>query len=384
MMNTCTVRIDLDHDAPGTDAAAPVYTPEDKLVGTAIITVLEPQRDVRVVLTRTWISQAHHTQSSGGEDVILLFEGDWLEPNTHRFPFIFHIPPGPYSYHGHLLDVDWVLEARVENASEALLCEQRKFILEASGNEREFIRGDLMPEALRAADLKKHSRRALQWVATMLLLLVGIALLYPNVAAISGAHWSTLLGGLAAIILAAYLARRTLRRGDSAPSTGWSILPVRSDYEAEPGDSVSFVVELKPNFKTSTRRVTASLRGVEQIWKNRKMPAEASDAPHASASPEAANDAPQVERHHFFEEPVKIEPMDAQDPEKHSKNTYRVRFRVPSDAPYSFYCPSASVTWAIEVHVDVGSWPDWRRDFPIIVRPNIDGKKGASPTALRS
>lgn len=372
-------------------------------MGTVVITVEEPRRSVHVLLTRKWISRAHSAESSGGEDDILLFEGDWLKPGTHRFPFIFHVPPGPYSYHGHLVEVDWVIEARVEDEVEALLREQRTFILEASGNEREFIRGELLPQVLGDADLHAHSRRVLGWVGTMLLLLVGVALLYPSVAATRGANWVTLLAGLGCVILAGFLGRRSLRRQDARSQPWWRPSSTLHDYEAEPGDTVSFVVELKPSFKTSTRRVTAQLRGVEQTWKKKSSPpnpgaksaiSAPSETPgdsihsHSNGSNAASPDATQVERHHFFDEPVEIEPVDDQMSDqrtrKHATNTYRVRFRVPSDAPYSFYCPSASVTWAIEVHVDVGSWPDWRRDFPLIVRPNIGVEQNPSPAALRS
>jgi len=378
-MNTSSVRIELDRDPADMPLVVPAYTPADTLVGSVLIEIAAPRRSARVLVTRRWIARAQGAESCGGEDEILLFEGDILQPGIRRFPFIFHVPPGPYSYHGQLIEVDWVLDARVEDAGGIALEARRTFRVEASGSEREFIRGELSPQVVREADLQANARRVLGWVGAMSLLLTGVALLYLNVAAIRGASWQTLIAGLGCLAASFYLARRSLRRGEADAQPWWRPSPSQHDYEAVPGDSVSFVVELKPNFNTSTRRVTALLRGVEQTLRKKNAPQKPAAPPEAPGASDT-----QVERHHIFEETVEIEPIATQDGQKLAKNSYRVRFRVPSDAPYSFYCPSASINWAIEVHVDVGSWPDWRRDFPLIVRPNIGAEQNPGPTALRS
>lgn len=393
-MNTCSVRIELDRDpsrgasqSPAGDVVRPAYTPEDTITGTVHMEVEKPRSDVRVFLSRRWIKGGHGVDYSGGKDEILLFEGDWLEPKTHRFPFIFHVPPGPYSYHGHLVELDWVLDVRVVKNSDEIAHQRRIFVVEASGNEREFNRGEMLPPKITESDLRTYSRRVLLWVGAMILLLAGIALIYPTLAATRGANWGTLSAGLGCLILAGYLGRRSIRRAHAKSPPWWGFAPTRDDYEAEPGDSISFVVELKPNFKTSTHRVTALLRGVEQSWRKRQSPdsASAPPAPPNSAKPRdaAASDATQVERHSFFEEPIEIEPIREPNSPKRAPNTYRVHFRLPSDAPYSFYCPGASISWAIEVHVDVGSWPDWRREFPLVVRPNVSATPNLSAAALR-
>lgn len=378
-MTSNSVRIELDGDPAQLPPPLPAYTPADTLAGSVRVELDAALRGARVVIIRRWVARAQGSESCGGDDEILLFEDDLLQPGTQRFPFIFHVPPGPYSYHGRLIELDWVLDARVEDAQGTTLSARRKFRVEASGDEREFNRGELGPQRVRAADLQANARGVLQWIGAMILLLSGLALLYLNVAALRGAGWQTVLAGLGCLVGFFVLARRSLRRADPDAPPWWRLSPTQQDYEAVPGDYVSFVVELKPNSKTSTRRVTALLRGVEQTLRKRNAPQQ----PAGSPEPPGTSDT-QIERHHIFEEAVQIEPVDAQEGHKLAKNSYRVRFRVPSDAPYSFYCPSASINWAIEVHVDVGSWPDWRRDFPLIVRPNIGTEQNPRPTALRS
>ncbi len=42
-----------------------------------------------------------------------LFIGDW-RPGEYRYPFEATLPHGPYTYHGHYLNVDWYAEARAD------------------------------------------------------------------------------------------------------------------------------------------------------------------------------------------------------------------------------------------------------------------------------
>src|SRR5690554_1773498 len=155
-MTTSSVRIELDGDPADLPLPVPAYTPADTLVGSVLVEIAAPLRGARVLIIRRWIAHSQGTESCGGEDEILLFEGDILQPGTRRFPFIFHVPPGPYSYHGRLIEVDWVLDARVEDAEGTALKARRKFRVEASGSEREFIRGELSPQVVREADLQAN------------------------------------------------------------------------------------------------------------------------------------------------------------------------------------------------------------------------------------
>jgi hypothetical protein len=318
-----------------------------------------------VHLKRQWRTSGRARSRSGHSDDILLFEGDWNSAGTYEYPFIFHVPPGPYTYHGQLLSVDWFLcaEANIDDAHK--VSDEQKFGVEASGNEREFIVGDTSSDHDASSgsagsgstrdDGLPGAERVLWLLGTLILLLAGVWLLYPNIAALAGASWLTLLAGVGCVGLSGLSAHSLMRR-QRDDDTGGMFEPSPDDYQVEPGDHVSFVVELQPNFKTSPKGVTAVLKGYEHIL------FDDADSTHADV-------------HRFHEEAIPIEPTDGAALEQGQKSAYRVSFRMPADAPFSFYCPNASVNWAIEVHVDVGSWPDWHRDFPVVVRPCVgDGR----------
>jgi hypothetical protein len=347
-VSDCTVWTEFDGDRR-------LFEPGDKIVGTVHVKVDRARSDASVCLKRQWRTSGRARPRSGGNDEILLFEGSWDEAGTYEYPFIFHVPPGPYTYHGHLLSVDWYLcaEAHIEDAPS--VSAEEKFGVDASGEEREFIVGDTSSSSEDSTGGLSGAERVLWLLGTLILLFVGILLVYPNVAAQPGASWLTLLAGVGCLGLAGVSGHGLMRRRREEESSGM-YEPTPDDYQVEPGDHVSFVVELQPNFKTSPKGVTAVLKGYEHVLLND------GDATHADV-------------HRFHEAAVPIEPTDGSGLEHGQKSSYQVSFRMPSDAPYSFYCPNASVNWAIEVHVDVGSWPDWHRDFPVVVRPCVgDGR----------
>ena len=351
-MSERTVWIEFDDDRR-------LFEPGDKIVGTVYVQVDRAQDSARVSLSRKWRTSGRPGSRSGGSDEILLFEGKWDSEGTYEYPFIFHVPPGPYTYHGHLVNVDWFLCAEVDFDSAESVSSEEKFVVEAAGDEREFIVGDTSGASDDRSDQLTGPQRVLWGLGSLLLTLVGLWLLYPNVAALPGASWATMLAAAGCLGLAGWSAKRlyTLTKDDDDPRV---LAPTPDDYQVEPGDYVSFVVELQPNFKTSPKGIIALLKGYEHIM------FDDGESTHADV-------------HRFYEEAIPIEATDEGELQNGHRSSYRVSFRMPADAPYSFYCPNASVTWAIEVHVDVGSWPDWRKDFPIVVRPCVgDGRLRAA------
>ncbi len=347
-MTDPTVWLDLDDDQK-------LFQPGDKIVGTVYVRVDRPCAEVRLEIARQWRTTGRARPRSGGSDEILLFEGDWDGGETYEYPFIFHVPPGPYSYHGRLLAVDWYVSAKARFGESSTETAEETFAVEAAGDEREFVVGDTTSDGNgRSAELS-GAQRVLWVLGTLLLAATGVWLLYPNVAALPGASWATLLSSVGCFGLAAWSGHNYLQRTRGEDDNG-VFEPSAEDYQVEPGDHVSFVVELQPNFKTTPKAVTAVLKGYEHVL------FDDGDTTHADI-------------HRFHEESVSIEPVNEGALARGQTASYRVNFRVPADAPYSFYCPNASVGWAIEVHVDVGTWPDWRRDFPLVVRPCVgDGR----------
>lgn len=47
----------------------------------------------------------------------------------------------------------------------------------------------------------------------------------------------------------------------------------------------------------------------------------------------------------------------------------RCTFSIPTDAMHSFLANTNAVNWKLSVHVQLQRWPDFHRDFPVVVRP---------------
>ncbi|MFP4599148.1 MAG: hypothetical protein ACLFVJ_12895 [Persicimonas sp.] len=345
-MSDCLVRIDLDDDDRG-------FKPGDKIVGAVHVECDADRACEQLRVRRQWRASGRARPQTGGDDDIVLFEGKWNAGQSYEYPFIFHVPPGPYSYSGELIEVAWQLVAHAELDDGEQIESVRGFVVEAAGDEDDFIIGESSadPDGGRQAGLSA-AQAVLGGLSVGLMVVAGLLLLYPNVAARAGANMWTLLGGVGSWGLAGWLVHNLLQRRGSI-NDDEMLAPCDSEYHVEPGDYVSFAVELQPNFKTSPKSVSAVLKGYEKVRLGDE------DSQHSDV-------------HRFFEEPIPIEPTEEGSLTNGQRSSFRVRFRVPEDAPFSFHCSDSSVVWSIEVHVDVGSWPNWSREFPLIVRPCAD------------
>lgn len=344
-VSDCQVWIEFDDDGR-------VFRPGDKIVGTVHV---RPQHDCqchRLSVERHWRTGGRGNRCTGGDDDILLYDGPWDAGSSYAYPFIFHVPPGPYTYRGHLLEVDWYLVAvAIVDEGESIETRER-FTVEASGKEREFIIGE---DASLGVDRDPNGiglgQLAMGALTCLILIGVGVQFLYPGLVEGAESNVWQLLSGAAALGVAAWFIQRIIQRR-RAGIDAERLEASAGDYQVEPGDHVSFEVELQPSFKTSARGVTAFLKGYEYVYFG-----------------EDAGGQSNV--HRFHEEAIPIEQTDTGAFGQGQRSSFRVDFRMPSDAPYSFESPHNRVAWAIEVHVDVGSWPDWQRDFPLIVRPCV-------------
>ncbi|MBN1396115.1 MAG: hypothetical protein JW959_13920, partial [Pirellulales bacterium] len=50
-----------------------------------------------------------------------------------------------------------------------------------------------------------------------------------------------------------------------------------------------------------------------------------------------------------------------------------IEFDVPDGAMHSFAADHNEINWTLVVEGDVANWPDFKRSFPVVVRPIIGG-----------
>lgn len=45
------------------------------------------------------------------------------------------------------------------------------------------------------------------------------------------------------------------------------------------------------------------------------------------------------------------------------------RVPIPSDAPGTFMADDNALLWGVVVHISISGWPDWKREYAIVVEP---------------
>src|SRR4051812_37999520 len=106
-MSTCELRIDLDRPDP-------VYSPGEPIRGRVEVRAEADCRCRRLTLTREWRTHGRGNRAAGGRLELGLFEGAWRPGEVAVYPFELDAPSGPFTYHGHYLNVDWYLRARAD------------------------------------------------------------------------------------------------------------------------------------------------------------------------------------------------------------------------------------------------------------------------------
>ena len=106
-MSKCHIWIEIDDPDR-------VYHPGDTVGARVHVDVDEDVTCDGLEVTRQWSTHGRGNAEAGDTRFKRLFSGEWKAGTTHSYRVEFVIPNGPYSYHGHYLNVDWYVRARAD------------------------------------------------------------------------------------------------------------------------------------------------------------------------------------------------------------------------------------------------------------------------------
>ena len=135
MMNDCEVTIELDGDQRVEGGQT--------VTGTILVRVNDDCTCNALTADLGWYTHGRGNGTSESVTWVEVFEGEWTSGKEHRYPFEIEVPPGPYTYRGHYLNVDWSLEASADIPWALDPGDTRELVVEPDGATAEYEGGEV-------------------------------------------------------------------------------------------------------------------------------------------------------------------------------------------------------------------------------------------------
>ena len=280
-----------------------------------------------------WRTHGQGNVDSGDSQTQVLFEGAWKAGENPEYRFELPIADWPPSYHGHYLNVDHYVDARVmipwgfdPKASASFLMRPS-----CSAGQAKVVRPVTQLTGVSGAVVGAAILLTLGGFFVALAAFTPIGYMLLPIGLIGGAYW----------FMRSYLPQYLL--GD-----------VQLVFETEqvvPGQTTGGELIIRPRRNVSINAVTLNFQAREQCvsgsGSNRK-----------------------IHKHIFFEKAQTLQEMTTLS----AAGEYRYPFSVtlPEDAPLSIHLRDNELIWICLLRVDIPRWPDWTRELPLKVIPNAE------------
>lgn len=314
------------------------YTGGDLVAGAVYVMAREPVDCRSLTVELLW--QAHGKGNRNVQTIDSQVEGEqrWEPGFEQRFPFRFQLPKSPWTYHGHLLNVDYHLCARADFpwARDAVVEEEIVVLPGAPPEGEAQAKWDQEGPLSAPKSVRKSALASLTGSAVMVLLLLALAFLFTPIF-------------LILVLIVAIRAVRTVISERRLGKVQVSLEPLR----VSPGRSVQAQVWFPKTERVEVRSICATVTGEEicqsQTGRNRR-----------------------TYKHTLHKDVVALEPS--------GHNEFCGELRLPDTDAYTFKSKDNEIAWQITVHVDISNWPDWQRVYPVTVAPQFsDALDGQSP-----
>ena len=339
MFNNCDIQIELDGNEPSHRAG-------DTLTGTVHVSVTDDCQCDDLLLTLEWFTHGRGNTTTQVVHQQSLFQGEWTAGDQHQYEFEVELPPGPYTYHGNYLNVDWRLRAHADIPWAKDPSAEQELLLEPSGTEDDFRAGD--PDVAEDALAPTDDDQAISWsgvIFGIIFLGVGLPFLYQSIFSMQ-----VVMGLFSIPFLAAggFLVYRSLRNALAERRLG-NVDVAMNATEARPGERLRCRVSMEPTGTIELNEITVRLHGHERV-----------------VSGHGTNKTTYT--HTVHDETTSIRA--SQQATIHGAfRTFEADVALPDSAPFSFHADANELKWEVEVHVDVPQWPDWSHTETLTVRP---------------
>ena len=328
-MSKCDVNIVLDRTNR-------TFRPGEEVSGTVQVRV---NRDVKcnaVLLEHFWQTHGRGNKASGAKVTSTLHRGDLRAGESLSIPFSVAAPNGPPTYHGHYLNVDHYLNARVDIPWAIDPKRKEEYILLPGSRSW----GHLPKTALGRNEAIKTLSQAAAPIGVGLLVVGGLCfpLFFPCGIVLIPA-------GLIVLFLA-------LRKKMAESKMGAVKLNFGS-LQVSPGGKIPLQLDFTPRQTSKLNRIIAKLKGEEKC-----------------VSGSGTNKT--THTHKLHEQTVEL--MREGDVAAGRRIQMRADVAVPQTGAFTFSASDNEVIWSLEVRIDIPLWPDWTERRPVVVRPAIEAQ----------
>ena len=345
-MSQCDVTMVLDEPDR-------VFHAGDPITGTVTVDVNVDCRCDGLTVERLWRTHGKGNRREGGKAKWELYKGEWKAGDTHTFPFNIPAPNGPPTYRGHLLNVDWYVQARADLPWATDPKAEREFLLRTRPSDVGLDLGPLHVETPRVLTKPSQGGGCALWLGIIMMALLPIGLLAesPELIGFGGAF---ALIGLISMIFGIRKSMARAKLGD--------VTVALERTPVAPGSNLGAHVGFTPRQPVEINHVSLTFELQEVVVRgsgtNRK-----------------------TFRHPIHKKEHVEGPIQAAAGEEVAIDTW---FRVPVDAPYSFTASDNALKWTLAVKIDIPGWPDWGKTYPLTICPVSDAEKVLSDVMLQS
>lgn len=331
--------------------------------------------DVRcdgLTLECRWETHGKGNRVHGENPGIQLFVGEWAGAGTHRYPFSFQLPHGPFTYHGRYLNVGWFLRARADVPWALDPKAEREIPLAPNPDEEPrwteaVATAELLPGDLRTAVAGEQkgpqppagARHLGNVVAIGCLAVVAIPLLalvaaavFQGIALVRGEAdpmEALLMIGMAGIFVLLFLggAAKVVSNRMARKRLGDVTFEV-SPLTLRPGERLRARLQCRPQKTSELNGATLRIAAEEVVTRG-------------------SGTSRSTYRHTVHEREVEV-PI-------HQGLSAGLPFHldheleIPADAAPSFMARDNRLTWTVSLRLDIPRWPDWTGERAIVVHP---------------
>lgn len=301
-----------------------------------------------------------------------VFQGVWPAGTVARYPFALELPHGPFTYHGQLLNVGWLVRTRADVPWKLDPKAELDVTLRPSPDAEPqphaaVARPELLPEGLRqrlggaavgeSAPPQLTSRTMAFGIGCVVLfftpfLAVPAVGVWKLIGAIRGAGsfadavpW--LLFGVGVLVFIGVAASKLIRNKLAAKKLGDVVFEVEPTV-AKRGDTVRVRAFCQPRQQAELSRAVLKLEAGEKVVRG-------------------SGTNKKTYRHAIHTEEVEL----ATGRQLNAGLPFHLdhAFTLPADAAPSFMASDNELRWTVSLHLEVARWPDWQQDQVLVVHP---------------
>lgn len=306
------------------------YRPGDIVRGRILLETDRGDRCKGIVVRRFWRTHGKGNKDGQEPHEYHLHWGALSQGLHHEFEFEFATPEGPFTYRGHLLNVDHYVEVQVDIPWARDPKESEEFILLPGPVTRP------PPFSLVEASEKGTVRvgRGCRGALGVVLMLVGIASL----------PFGLLFMGIGLFLLFPLL--KNYLAGDRLGRVSAFLDPTT----AVPGQTVDASIRVEPKKTAQINSASVELRAREICVSG-------------------SGTSKTTHRHTVFSN---IWPISGPGEVMAGAPTVlTAAVPIPEEAGFSFASPNNKLLWEAILRIDIPSWPDWKKAYPLVVWPPV-------------